>query len=346
MFRFMRVIWRDTLALWNEFRTAILLFLFVTLVGGFVYGELYFIARGENIALIDRPYIMLQLMILESPGDAPPEWYLVIFWYLLPAFLVFIVGLGAAEFVHLFFHRDDRRDAWRLALASTYRNHIIVFGAGHVGMRVIVTLYNMGADIVVLDNSPDPGVEDALAKMDIPLLVEDGRLPAALEKAGLRRAEAFVACVGSDHVNLEAVMRVRTLNPDIRIVVRMWDDDFSQQVEDFFRVNSVLSSSVLAAPSFAGAALGIEITQTLNIHGVDYSMLRMKVNAGSFLDGRAIGDLQKYNDMDIVLYSAANSEHVSVQPGRSTIVNPGDTIVIFAQHENILKIVNRNRTLR
>ncbi len=341
--RSIRALWRDMIALWHEFRVAILLFLFVTVGGGFVYGELYFIARGETIALIDRPYIMLQLMILESPGDAPPEWYLVIFWYLLPAFLVFIVGLGAAEFVHLFFNLDERRYAWRLALASTYRNHIIVFGAGHVGMRVIATLYGMGVDVVVLDNQPDAGVEDALERMDIPLVTEDGRLPGVLEKAGLRHAEAFIACVGNDHVNLDAVMRVRDLNPDIRIVVRMWEDEFSHQIEDFFRVQSVLSSSDLAAPAFAGAALGIDITQTLTIHGVDYSMLRLTVNKGSFLDGQTIGEIQSYNDMDVVLHSPKNTLDVDVQPNRTTVVKPGDTIVIFARHEDILTIVDRNR---
>jgi hypothetical protein len=140
----------------------ILAFVLVTVVGGFIYGELYYQARGVTIPLIARPYIMLQLMILETPEDAPSEWQLVLFWYLLPPIFVFIVGNGVVDFVRLFFNRDARRDAWEEAVASTYRNHVIVFGAGHVGLRVVRALVDMGFDVVVIDNSPDPGVEETL----------------------------------------------------------------------------------------------------------------------------------------------------------------------------------------
>ncbi len=339
--RALRAIWRDTSALWREFRVPILTFLLVTLVGGFLYGELYYAARGVRIPLIDRPYIMLQLMILETPEEAPPEWFLVAFWYALPPIAIFIIGRGAVDFVRLFFNRVERRDAWREAVASTYRNHVIVFGAGHVGLRVVKLLAQMGLEVVVIDNSPDPGVEETLSALNVPLIVADGRLPTTLEKAGLRTADSFVACTGNDHVNLEAVMKARDMNPQVRIVARMWDDQFARQIERFMNVQAVMSSSDLSAPAFAGAAVGIEITQTLRVCGVDYSMIRLKVTPGSFLDGAEVGKLQTENQMDIVLHAAG--ETVAVQPSRQTVVQAGDTLVIFARHDQILSVVARNR---
>lgn len=338
--RWTRIVWRDTWALWSEFRLPILLFGFVTIVGGYFYGELYWIAREETIALVDRPYYMMQLMILETPEPAPPEWYLVAFWYGLPIVFVLIIGLGAAEFLHLFFNRGDRREAWREAVASTYRDHVIVFGAGHVGMRVLEILVSMNLDIVVIDNSPDEGVEDALVKWNIPLIVGDGRIQSTLEKAGLDEAESFVACTGNDHVNLEAIMKVRHMNPEIRIVARVWDSGFAEQISEFMNVETVFSSSDLAAPAFAGAALGIEITQTLNVEGVDYSMIRLQVKAGGFLDGRDVGALQKSYQMDIVLHE--RGAKVDIQPPHDLIVQAGDTLVIFSQHERVMEIVSRN----
>lgn len=343
--RQLRAIWHDTSALWREFKWPIIGFLFVSLAGGFLYGELYFTARGEYIALIDRPYIMLQLMILETPEDVPPEPQLVIFWYALPPIFVFLVGLGAADFVHLFFNRSERRDAWREAVASTFRNHVIVFGVGHVGLRVIHELVEMGFDVVALDNDPDPGVEQALVALGVPLIVEDGRLATTLDKAGLKYAEAFVACTGNDHINLEVVMKARDMNPDVRIVVRSWDDRFARQIQNFMHVQSVLSSSDLSAPAFAGAAVGIEITQTIQINGTEFSMVRLTVESGSFLDGATVGHLQTQNDMDIVLHRRQDGE-IEVQPARDLVVQAGDTLVIFAEHERILSVVNRNRKRR
>jgi Trk K+ transport system NAD-binding subunit len=333
--------WHDTAALGREFRTPILLFLFVTIVGGFVYGELWYLARGEYYELDVRPILMLELMILEPASEIPSEWYLILFWYLLPILGLIIVGRGAADFMRLFFNRDERRDAWGEAVAATFRHHIIVFGAGHVGLRVIRELVHMGFDVVVIDNEPDPGVDDEMRKLDVPLLVADGRISNTLEKAQLRDADAFVACTGNDHINLEVVMKARDMNPDIRIVLRAWDTGFANQVERFMNVQSVLSSSDLSAPAFAGAAVGIEITQTLVVNKVEYSMVRLNVVAGSFMDGATVGKLQQENDMDIVLYGRGDS--AEVQPARDLVIHSGDTLVIFAQHDNILSVIARNR---
>ncbi len=341
LFRSIRASYRDTRALLVEFSTPLFIFVLITVVGGMIYGELYYHARQQVIPLIDRPYIMLQLMILETPEDVPPEWYLVIFWYVLPLLFIFTVGLGTSDFVRLFFNRDERRDAWREAVASTYRNHIIVFGAGHVGMAVVESLVDLRFDVVVIDHEPDEGIEVALAALDVPLIVGDGRLPLVLEKAGLRRADSLVACTGDDHINLEVIMKVRDMNPDIRLVVRVWEDHFARQIQNFMNVQSVLSSSGLAAPAFTGAALGIDITQTMQVNGQDYSLLKLIVSQGSFMDGQSIGKLQQDNDMDIVLYS--NSHLTDVQPDRNIVVKAGDTVVIFAQHSRIKEVVFRNR---
>ncbi len=339
--RVMRALWRDTSALWREFRVPIVVFLLVTLGGGWLYGELYQHARGYDIPLIDRPYIMLQLMILETPEDAPPEWYLVAFWYLLPPIAAFIIGRGAVDFVRLFFNRGERRRAWEEAVASTYRNHIIILGVGHVGLRVARTLAGMGFEVVGIDVKSKPETEIELAALGIPLLVEDGRSLGVLERAGLRSALAFIACTANDHTNLEAIMRARDLNPNVRIVARMWDDQFSKQMKQFMGVEAVMSASDLAAPAFAGSAVGVEITQTIHVNGMDYSLIRLTVEPGSFLDGQEVGTLQTQNQMDIVLHGRDGS--TEVQPSRQTVVQAGDTLVIFARHDQILSVVSRNR---
>lgn len=339
--RALRAIWRDSLALWREFRVPFLAFLIATLGGGWLYGELLVRAGYERIPYIDLPYIMLQLMILESPGSAPPEPYLVAFWYVMPAIFVYIVGRGAVDFVRLFFNRSERRDAWEEAVASTYRNHVIVLGVGHVGLRVTRTLVQMGFDVVGIDQKLKPDIDAELSELGVPMIVADGRLPATLEQAGLHNAEALVICTASDQINLEVIIRARDMNPNVRIVVRMWDSQFAQQLARFMNVQAVLSASDLAAPAFAGAAIGIEIAQTLHINGVDYSMIRLQVEPGSFLEGGTVGELQHANDMDIVLHGRGDS--LEVQPHTDTRVQGSDMLVIFARHDRIIDIVTRNR---
>ncbi len=339
--RTIRAIYRDSSALWREFRRPIIVFLLAVLGGGYLYGELAVRSGYPRIPYIDLPYTMLSLMIVQPPSSLPSELHLMAFWYIMPLIGVYVVGRGTVDFVRLFFNRHERRHAWEEAVASTYRNHVIVMGVGHLGLRVVRSLVQMGMDVVAVDDNIRPEPEVELARLKVPLVAADGRLPATMRAAGLHNAQAFVVCTSNDHLNLEATMRARDLNPDIRIVVRVWDNQFAAQIRRFLNVEAVMSASDLAAPAFAGSALGIEITQTLNVGGVDYSMIRLHVEPGSFLDGETVESLQQKHDMDIVLHGRDDS--VMVHPPHDNTVSAGDTLVIFAQHHNITDVVARNR---
>jgi voltage-gated potassium channel len=339
--RIARATWRDSVALWNEFRRPILILLVALFGGGWLYGELHVLAGYERIPYTDLPFIMMALMVLETPIELPREPYLIIFWYLMPPLFVYIIGRGAIDFVRLFFVRTERRDAWEEAVASTYRNHIIVMGIGHVGLRVARNLVSMGFDVIGLERDLSPEHDAEMSRLGVPVLIGDGRSSDLLEKAHLRDAQALVVCTANDHTNLETIMRARDMNPKIRIVARMWDDQFANQLKRFFGVEAVMSASELSAPSFAGAAVGVEITQTLHIDGHDFSMIRLTVEPGSFLVNQTIGQLQDEHIMDIVLHRSGST--IDVKPAGDIVVRSGDMLVIFARHDKIIDIVTRNQ---
>ncbi|HEX2619668.1 MAG TPA: TrkA family potassium uptake protein [Phototrophicaceae bacterium] len=342
--RFLRAVQRDSSALLNEFRNPLMVLVLTLVGGGFLYRELMGIAGQPQPPLYDMPYIMLALMVLQPPFAIPTEPYLIIFWYLMPFIAVYVVGRGASEFIQLFFNRSERRDAWEEAVASTYRNHIIVMGVGHVGMRVTRTLVQMGFEVVVIDQELSPELDVELSELNAPAIVGDARQTLTLDKAGLPFADAFIACTSNDLTNLEAIMAVRELNPDVRIVARMWDDRYSRHLRQFMGVDAVLSSSDLSAPVFAGSAVGIEITQTLMVHGKEYSMIRLTVEAGSFMDGNTVKELQDKYKIDIVLHG--QDGEVEVHPEGLIRIQAGDILVVFASHEQITDLVARNRRAR
>ncbi len=346
LFRFIRVIWHDTRALMNEFKLPLIAIILSVFVGGFVYGELHIFAGLEpEISMIDRPYTMIQLMIIETPAEyarTPSQWYLIIFWYLLPLIGVYIIGRGAIDFGRLFFDRNERRSAWELAVAQTYRKHVVLVGVGHVGLRIARTLSQMGFELVVVDDSIDSEADQELSLLGVPLVGGDGRTMTTLREAGIEKARAVIVCTSNDHLNLEITMRARDLNPDVRIVTRMWDARFADQLKRFLDVE-VLSASDLAAPAFAGSAVGIEITQTLKVGGEDFSMIKLTVREGSFMEGKTIDMLQEDEDIDIVLHGLPKQEPV-VHPDGKTIVNHNDTLVLFARHDKVTDIVARSET--
>lgn len=342
--RTLRALWHDSAALWTEFRTPILTLFIATFGGGLLYGELFFIARGERIPIYALPLEMVQLMAFQgiSEEPIPSEPYLLAFWYIMPALGVYVIGRGAIDFVRIFFNRGERRRAWEEAVAATYRNHIIVLGVGKVGLRVIRHLAAMNFETVAIDSSIRPEIDEEFSQLGVPLISGDGRLTVTLEKAGIRDAQGLIVCTSSDQLNLEVTLRARDMNPTVRIVVRAWDTQFADQLKRFLDVDAVISSSEISAPAFAGAAVGIEIAHLMEIQGKSYSTIRLTVEPGSFLAGRTIDRLQNDHDMDIVLHERGGE--VAVHPDDDIKVNVGDSLVIFARHSQIVDIAARNRS--
>ena len=340
--RVLRVGWHDTRALLREFRKPLFIFLLAVFVGGYVYMKLNNdFSENDSLNYVDMPYIMLALMVLEASIEVPKEPYLIIFWYIQPLLAVYIVGRGAADFLRLFINREERRSAWEAAVASTYKRHIIVVGVGHTGLRIVRELSQMGFEVVAVDMGVSKESHEALHDIDVPLIAGDGRQVQALVAAGLNRATAVVVATSDDHVNLEVTMRVRDMNEQVRVVTRMWDRRLAQQIERFFGVE-VLSASDLAAPAFAGAAVGAEITQNLHIAGMEYSMIRLVVRDNSFMDGQTVGAIQESEGADIVLLHQGEGSSPDVHPRGDIVVRGGNTLVLFAHHDRITDLIGRN----
>lgn len=341
--RTLRAFWRDSSALWREFRRPILIFLTAIMGGGLLFGELYFLATGERLQLTALPYMMLSLTALQGIPDQslPSQWYLLIFYYAMPVIALYVLGRGTIDFVRIFFNRGERRRAWEAAVASTYRDHIVVLGIGHVGMRVVRVLHDMNFDVVAIDSAITPQKEIELNAMSVPVIVADGRDRSTLEMAGLPLADAIVICTANDQVNLEVTLRARDLNPQVRIVVRAFDTQFADQMQRLLGVNAVLSSSDLSAPAFAGAAVGMEVAQSFEMQGERFSTIQMVVAAGSRMAGKTIGELQDQEHIDIVLHE--RNGDAKVNPADNTVVQSGDGLVLFARHHHIVDVAIDNR---
>jgi Trk K+ transport system NAD-binding subunit len=340
-----QIFWRKARTLWREFRTPIIIFFLATFGGGFIYGELYEFAGYGDLPIQERPYMMFQLMILESPHEIPPELYLLAFWYGLPPIFIFIVGNGAAEFVRLFFNRDPRRDEWKEAIVDSTSDHVIVIGAGHVGLRVIRMLRELDVDVVAIESTLYDGLESQLSEWDVPLFIRDARQAEALKLAGIERADSIIVCTGDDHANLDIAMTAREIteqaNRHVRIIVRVWGEEYARQIRRFAQADTVLSSSALSAPAFAGAALGAEFSYKMSVCGKDYVTVVLTIEPRSTLANRLVSELQTTYGMDIVLHGRGGD--AQVQPSGETLVQVEDTLVIFAERDVALKVAARNR---
>src|SRR5919198_1523300 len=88
-----------------------------------------------------------------------------------------------------------------------------------------------------------------------------------LGEAGVAAARAFVAAENDDVSNLHAALAAHELNPQLRIVLRVFNPEMGVHIQRVIEGAVVISSSQIAAPSLVSAALQSDFQQRVEAGG-------------------------------------------------------------------------------
>ena len=153
--------------------------------------------------------------------------------------------------------------------------HVVVCGLDHLGLRTIEELRLRDEQVVGVGDDSD--ADEALAASGVRLVVGDQRLSRVLRQADVASASAIVLTGDDDLGNLDAALAATELNPTIRVVIRVFDQELGAHIPQLFHDAVALSSSALAAPGFVSAAIDGET-------GASFAL------AGRVLSSRQSGD--------------------------------------------------------
>jgi len=332
--------WRDTLLLLRQFRVPLLVFMVAMLGCGAVYAAIAGWVGEPVEGLSAAIYLMLTLAFLQPSGAFPHHPILQVFYFAMPLIGMGTLALGLADFGILLFNRRARSKEWEMAVASTFSKHTILVGLGHLGYRVAEKLHQMGLPLVVIELNPSADLMSAVQKMNIPVIQDDATRPTALEAAGVRRARTLVLCAQNDAMNLKIAVKARSLNPKIKVVVRIFDDDFAQSLQEQFSFNA-LSATAMAAPAFAAAAAGTDITNPITVEGQPLSLARLGVDSDSSLKGKTVGETEQDYGVSVVLLKRDGEQ--DLHPAFDRQLAPGDILAVLGAPEHINQIVHDNR---
>jgi Trk K+ transport system NAD-binding subunit len=109
-----------------------------------------------------------------------------------------------------------------------------------------------------------------------------------------------IACTDDDLVNLEIALDVRAINPKIRLVMRFFDQNMAQKLGKAFHVDSTFSTSALAAPLFAAAALDEQVLGAYRLGDTVMVSVQIDVHPGSPMVGKTLLDAEQLLDAPIV----------------------------------------------
>jgi Trk K+ transport system NAD-binding subunit len=331
---------RDTLVLLREFRRPLLMFFLVFIVGGWVYHLLARTAGAPVGSLAEATFLVLSMTFLQANADFPNVWYLQVFFFLMPVIGLAVLGTGVADFAALLFNRRQRGEAWQVALADSFSGHVVVCGLGHLGQRIVSELHQLGYHVVCLERDPQADRLKAVEELNVPLIRNDARSREAMLRAGVDRAEAIIICTNDDLLNLQISMLARELNPKIRVVMRLYDEDFGRQVREKFDVEAVFSTSAIAAPAFAGAATQTDIAMSFALGREVLNASRLTLTTQSPLLGRTISQLEQ--EWDVTAVRHKRGDKIDLHPAHDIVLQAGDEIVLFASLTTLHTLARQN----
>lgn len=147
------------------------------------------------------------------------------------------------------------------------KGHIVLCGLDGLGLRTVEELRKLGEEVVIIANdAPEGFVERALA-MGATFQRGNYRDEAVLRAACVDEARSIVVTASDDVGNIHAALAAQEINPHIRIILRIFNQEFGRRLEALFHNCEVLSSSAIAAPAFVSAALLQSWEQEINLGG-------------------------------------------------------------------------------
>jgi len=195
-------------------------------------------------------------------------------------------------------------------------DHVIVVGLGNVGTAVTGQLHDLGFNVVCVDNDPNaPGIPLA-RQLGLPVVIGDAFREETLRAAHLDTCLALVSVTSLDVVNLETALTARALRSDLRLVLRLTDDDLAERLEK--TTGNFISRSVpyLAAPAFATAMLEHQVLRTIAVgrHVLLIAGIRVADQAG--LAGSSIRDTEQDGQARVLALQASGV--AALTPGGTT----------------------------
>lgn len=339
--RTLRAAARDARVLLQETRNSMILFVAVVLGSALILRLLYtYPDTGRHPGLGEAVYATLSLVFLNAVLPYPSQWYLQVLFLAVP-----VLGLaaGADSVLNLgsaLMNKQGRAQKWQVAMASTFSSHIIVCGMGKVGFRVTQELLGFGREVVGIELSAGGRFVEKAMEQGIPVIIADARRPEVLIKAGVERADAIVPCTANELTNLDISLDARELNPNIKVVMRMFDPDLARRVQKGFGIHTAFSTSALAAPIFAAAAMRVSVKHSFYVGDVLLNLSELVVAPDSRLIGWTLQKLEGELDLSVVCFEMASCPNLNPDP--TLRLKAGDKLLVLATLDTLFRLKELN----
>jgi Trk K+ transport system NAD-binding subunit len=219
---------------------------------------------------------------------------------------------------------------------------VILCGLGRVGWRVLEYLQAANIPVVAIDNTCVPG-DPRLGPAR--LVHGDCRQREVLEQAGVVGARGVLILTSEDLVNISSALMVRSLDPAVRVVVRMFNQNLIARLGKSVHNVFALSTSILTAPLLALTALTGQALGAFRLDdGPDgrRQVTEVTTGPGSPLLGQTVGDAASRYAVQVLAHvPAAGAPRLLLDVVREARLEAGDRLVVCGEPHHLAALLGQ-----
>lgn len=288
----------------------------------------------KNHSLAKATYYTFSLIFAEPPEDFPTSRVLQVMFFLVPVLGLTVIIEGIVDFALIL--RDRRRfeKSWCVMLASSFTDHVVLVGLGRLGYPTFQILRRLGEAVVIIERDAGNEFLEEARRDGSPLLIGDARQEALLRDANIDKAKSIIVATDNDMTNLETALDARRLNPAIRVVIRMFDQNIADKIRDGFNIHLAMSQSTISAPTFATCALSPTTVNSVIVGSELVAMQRWLVRRDGPLCGKTVGDVTREFAV-LVVEHGRSSDAPRICPAPETTLDAGDGLLLQGRMESL-----------
>ncbi len=201
---------------------------------------------------------------------------------------------------------------------------VIVCGLNSIGYRILCLLRQQNAQVVGINEYPIPDEPD--------LTIGDLRSPETLFRAGIQSAHTLIVANHDDAINLDIVMQARLLNPQLRIISRLFNTNLGERLDQTLPEHTTMSVAAIAAPIFVFAAMGNRAIGHLNLVGQTWPICEEYIHPEHPWFDLSLRDIWDNRSRMLISYLTADREISLVEAmSLDRRLQSGDRLIVGTQ---------------
>lgn len=127
-----------------------------------------------------------------------------------------------------------------------YKDHIILCGLGKLGYFIAEELLKRDEKFIIIESNEQSPSIDHFRSKGVAVYIGNASYPDVLKNVGVMESKALISVINNDYTNLEIGLNARSFQPNLRLILRIFDESMAEKIKENLDIHLTLSMSAVA----------------------------------------------------------------------------------------------------